>query len=54
MKLFMLAIATLLLAGCGSLPSMKYCDSVSYTRTGTVIHIEADCRTTVGAGIGLI
>ena len=40
-----------LLAGCSSLPSMKYCDSVVYTRTGSAIHIEADCRAPVGGGI---
>lgn len=40
-----------LVSGCSALPSMKYCDSVSYTRVGSEIHIEAECRAPVGGSI---
>lgn len=46
-----LIAAYVMLSGCSSLPSMKYCDSVSYIREGSAIHIEADCHAPVGGSI---
>lgn len=48
-----LAMLMLLLVGCGSLPSMKYCDKVEYTRDGTKIKLTAECQAPVGGGVSL-
>lgn len=40
-----------LLSGCSSLPTMKYCDKVEYTRDGSKITIHAECRAPVGGSI---
>jgi len=45
----LLAVLVLGLAGCPALPSMQYCDEVSYTRKGTEIESESKCRAPVGA-----
>lgn len=45
----LLAVLVLGLAGCPALPSMQYCDEVSYTRRGTEIEIEAKCRAPIGS-----
>ena len=45
MKLLTLALI-IALAGCqqlGELPSLQYCEHVSYERTERNMHIEADC-----------
>lgn len=39
------------LSGCQAVPSMKYCDEVSYTRSGSKIHIEAECTAPIGSSI---
>lgn len=36
------------LAGCSAIPSMKYCDDVTYIRKGTDIRIEANCHALIG------
>lgn len=46
-------VILVLLAGCSALPSMQYCDQVSYTRNGSEIHVQATCRAPVGAGLPL-
>lgn len=46
-----LVIMLLLLTGCGSLPSMKACHNVKYTRIGADIHIEADCLAPIGGSL---
>lgn len=40
-----------LVTGCGTLPSMRHCDKVEYTRDGSRIHIEADCHAPVGGSL---
>lgn len=40
-----------LLSGCSSLPSMKYCDEVSYLRKGSQIEIHALCQAPVGGAL---
>jgi hypothetical protein len=42
-------ILVLALTGCatpgvGDLPSVKYCETVQYSRTGDVVDIKAQCR----------
>lgn len=44
-------IVALLLNACTNIPSMQYCDKVSYSRTGNLIHVEADCRAPVDIGM---
>jgi hypothetical protein len=39
------------LAGCSSLPTMRYCEKVEYKRDGSKIHIEAECQAPVGGSI---
>lgn len=39
------------LSGCSALPSMQYCDQVSYTRNGTHIIVHAECTAPVGGGL---
>lgn len=39
---------TVLLTGCGGLPSMRYCDKVEYRRDGNKIDVHAECRAAVG------
>lgn len=51
MKTPLILILLFLLTGCGALPSMKACQKVEYTRTGADIHIEADCRASIGGSI---
>jgi len=39
-------ILAIVLSGCSQLaelPTLQYCDNVSYTRTERNMHIEADC-----------
>lgn len=48
MKKIIILIAVALLAGCSSLPSMKYCDTVEYKRDGTRVTIHAECHAPVG------
>ena len=50
MKLLTLALIVAL-AGCSQLqelPSLQYCDHVSYERTEQDMHIEADCKMPYG------
>ena len=51
MKTVLVLLLFVLLAGCGVMPSFKYCDKVSYTRDGSRIHIEADCQAPVGGSL---
>lgn len=53
MKRIHLALVCLLLSACSALPSMQYCDDVSYIRNGNEIHVEATCRAPVGGGVTL-
>lgn len=46
-----LLVLALAITGCSSLPSMKYCDKVEYTRDGSRIVIHAECRAPVGGSI---
>ena len=48
-----IAILAAMLTGCAALPSMQYCDEVSYIRSGSQIHLEATCHAPVGAGLPL-
>jgi hypothetical protein len=41
-------ILVIMLNGCSSLPTMQYCDKVNYTRSGNLIHLEAECRAPIG------
>lgn len=52
MKTVLVLAVITLLSGCGAIPSMKYCDEVTYTRKGAQVHIEARCQASVG-GVGL-
>lgn len=52
MKTVLVILLAALLAGCGAIPTMKYCDEVTYTRKGGQVHIEARCQASVG-GVGL-
>lgn len=46
------SVVALILPGCGALPSMKYCDKVTYIRDGSVITVHAECRAPIGGGLG--
>lgn len=48
-----IAVAVLLLAACSSLPSMKYCDKVEYTRVGSKVVLHAECNAPVGGGVSI-
>lgn len=41
-------MSLLVLGGCQSLPSMQYCQQVTYQRHGNLIHIEASCQAPMG------
>lgn len=53
MKTVLVILLLVFLAGCSALPSMQYCDDVTYTRKGSEIRVEAVCRAPVGGGISL-
>jgi hypothetical protein len=40
-----------LLGGCSAMPTMKYCETVSYERHGSKITIMAECHAPVGESI---
>ena len=51
---YLIAIALIALSGCaallGSLPTMQYCDKVTYTRDGNRIKMTAECAAPIGGG----
>lgn len=42
-NIFIITLAAVL-TGCQSLPTYQYCEHVVYTRSGDLIHVEADCH----------
>ena len=51
MKTMLALFVLVFLAGCAALPSMKYCDQVEYKRSGSKIHIQAECTAPVGGSM---
>lgn len=51
---YLIAIALLALSGCaalvGNLPTMQYCDKVTYVRNGNQIKMTAECAAPIGGG----
>jgi hypothetical protein len=45
------ALIAILLSGCSAMPTMKYCETVWYSREKEKVHIEADCTVPVGKRI---
>jgi hypothetical protein len=45
------ALLCLLLAGCTSLPSLQYCDRVSYERIGSHVELAASCSVPIGINL---
>jgi hypothetical protein len=47
-KLALSSLLLVLLGGCNTIasyvPSLEYCDKVTYSRDGNNAHIEADCH----------
>lgn len=50
MKLTLLILLAAL-SGCSAMPSMRYCDTVEYTRVGNLISIHAECTAQVGGSL---
>lgn len=50
----LLLLVLVALPGCmlaGSLPSLQYCDEVTYQRSGNQIKLDARCRAPIGGGL---
>ena len=47
-----LLLVIAMLAGCSSIPSMRYCDKVEYKREGSKIIINAECSAPIGGAMG--
>ena len=43
-----LVLLALLMVGCSSIPSMRYCDKVEYVRNGTKATLHAECQVPAG------
>lgn len=50
MLLIAAIVMILCLPGCAGVPTIKYCDDITYTRAGNKIHIEADCKVPMNDG----
>lgn len=44
-------LLVLFLSSCSDLPTMKYCDKVTYERNGSHAHMEMDCQLPVGGAL---
>lgn len=51
MQTMLAFLVVTVLSGCQAVPSMKYCDEVSYTRSGSKIYIEAQCTAPIGSSM---
>lgn len=45
------AVCAVALAGCGAIPTMKYCDKVEYIRDGSRVTVKAECQAPIGGGV---
>lgn len=46
--IILILFVLIVLAGCSTIPSMRYCDKVSYDRDGTKVVIHAECTAPIG------